>query len=187
MSITCMRPRTISISRKTATVFESSSGVATNPETPAYIEVTVDSAVSVVVCGISDGSPRTETLTFATPGAKTTCARFSSLSVSAAGANVRAVAVGSDGSRIESTTKIVEGVRAHFDWVRGDYPRDKPGSTGTQVPWFGIDWTPAFNIRRGDIIADGTSTYEVKHANVLEDMQGPHHWEVWTEEVIGAL
>lgn len=152
------------------------------------MELEVSAADSVLVEGLVDGLPVSETVVFTVPGSKRTVNRFDSFTSISGLVELEAFAVGMDGSRIDLRSVVVEQVRTHRDWMSGTRPIPGSGSVGVQVLWFGLGYSSAWSVRRGDIIMDGEFQYVVEKAELLYGgSQKPHHWEIHVRETHGGL
>lgn len=208
MSISALADRAITVYRRTAYVLDprtaaASMAVTAQPIRAALVEVVVSGGTSgtgtVTISGTVDGSPGTETLTFAGPGRKATTKRFTALDpITSTGLadeasvpTISASAVGADGGRLDQSNVVVTGWPMRKDAGTASWPAPTQGSVESEITRFYMDFTTAWTPRDGDIFLDtrtGEQWQVIGHpAQHGGGIRSPMHYEIRVKRRQGSI
>lgn len=201
MSILAMADRLISVYRRTPLVLDEVTAAASlnttrQPAAASMIEVVVVGGTTgsgtVTVLGTVDGAPGSEVLTFTARGRRATIKRFSALATPAftttgladevAIPTIQALAVGADGSRVNSSVLIVAAWPVRKDAGPPRWPIAVPGSTQSEDTRVYLDYTSVWTPQEGDVFVDDRTLEEWtvigRPAQHGGGMRMPHHYEI---------
>ncbi len=204
MPIDSMAGRRMTLSRQTAFVLDVVAliplgftfPVDRQSEVDALIQITVSGTTgsgTVTVNGDVAGVPTGETLTFSGPGTQVTVNRFDAgdlVSVVASTGwssanNLSALAVGSDGSRLQISSTVATGIKVRLDRSRGQWLSAVAGRVEFEKTRVYVSYTTLFVPQEGDVWIDELSAeeYEIKtHPNLFGGGSAiPDHWEFEVE------
>ncbi len=204
MSIRAMAGRMITVYRRTALVVELQPAVTPMSvdralQNESVLEVTATTAVDaqIVVNGSLNGVPKTENLQFlgsVAPSVARTIGLFDevtffTLDPNFVGNAIQVRTIGQDGTVLNQLYVLKSGVRAHLNHGMSNWKNSTSGTAETQQVWFGIDYSPDWTPREGDVFLDaneGSEWLVVGTPEYLGQLR-PHHWEVRAKRRQGSL